>query len=58
MTGASVRPDDDATVAIYGRKPDFKTILDGEVAKPEGAQNFLSTVRKQFRDAKGPSSSD
>src|SRR5947209_17473701 len=51
LSGASVRPDDDSTFAIYGRKPDFKTILDGEVARPQGAQNFLSTVRKQFRDA-------
>ena len=25
---------------------------------PEGAQNFLRTLNKQFRDAKGPSSSD
>jgi len=58
LTGASVRPDDDATVALYGNKPDFKALLSGAVPKPPAAQNFLSTVRKQFRDAKGPSSSD
>ena len=52
LTGASVRPDDDSTVAIYGSKKDFKTILDGGVTSPAGAQNFLSTVRKQFREAR------
>jgi lipid-binding SYLF domain-containing protein len=58
LSGASVRPDDDSTFAIYGRKPDFKTILSGGVPTPAGAQQFISTVRKQFRDARGQSSSD
>jgi SH3 domain-containing YSC84-like protein 1 len=58
LTGASVRPDDDATVAMYGRKPDFKTILNGGVQTPAGAQQFISTVRKEFREARGQSSSD
>ena len=53
MTGASVRPDDDSTVAMYGRKPDFKNILGGGVAAPQGAQNFLSTVRTKFNEVHG-----
>jgi len=42
-------------VAIYGRKMDFKSVLNSTTRVPQGAQNFLSTVRKDFREVSGKS---
>ncbi|MGA2085193.1 MAG: lipid-binding SYLF domain-containing protein [Terracidiphilus sp.] len=45
LTGASIRRDNDATEAIYGRDHSTGAILRGEVAVPVLAQSFLDAVR-------------
>jgi lipid-binding SYLF domain-containing protein len=45
LTGASIRRDNDATEAIYGRDHSTGAILRGEVAVPVSAQSFLEAVR-------------
>jgi len=55
LTGASIRPDDDSTSAFYGRNYDFRSILTGQVKAPADAGTFLSSVRKNFREAKATS---
>jgi lipid-binding SYLF domain-containing protein len=49
LTGASIRRDDDSTVAIYGHNVTSRRILRGDVATPASAHAFLDAVR----DAKG-----
>jgi len=45
LTGASIRRDEDSTVAIYGREVSTSRILKGEVAVPAIAESFLNAVR-------------
>jgi lipid-binding SYLF domain-containing protein len=45
LTGASIRRDEDSTVAIYGREVSTGRILKGEVAVPALAESFLNAVR-------------
>jgi lipid-binding SYLF domain-containing protein len=45
LTGASIRRDEDSTVAIYGREVSTSRILKGEVAVPASAESFLKAVR-------------
>jgi len=45
LNGASIRRDEDSTVAIYGRKLSTRTILTGKVAAPPAARSFLEAVR-------------
>ena len=52
LEGAVVQQDDDSTVAIYGKKLDQKTILDGGVAAPAVAEGFLSAIRSAAAQAK------
>lgn len=46
LNGAVIRQDKDDTRDLYGRMVPFRTILRGNVATPEGAQRFVSTVAK------------
>jgi lipid-binding SYLF domain-containing protein len=51
LGGASVRSDDDSNVALYGRKTTSREVLTGQVAAPPAAEPFMTTVRKEFREA-------
>src|SRR6266581_1918319 len=44
LEGAVVEQDDDSTVAIYGKKISFRTILLGEVKPPAEAASFMQAV--------------
>jgi len=52
LSGASVRRDDDSMKGFYGRDVSIADAINGNVQAPASASNFLSTVRKDFRDAK------
>jgi lipid-binding SYLF domain-containing protein len=45
LTGASIRRDEDSTVAIYGREVSTSRILKGEIDVPASAESFLNAVR-------------
>ncbi len=45
LKGSAVRRDDDSTEAIYGHDISTRRILQGEVAVPEAAHEFLDAVR-------------
>ncbi|MGA8668534.1 MAG: lipid-binding SYLF domain-containing protein [Terracidiphilus sp.] len=45
LNGASIRRDDDSTVAVYGRDVSTRRILQGEEAVPALARSFLDAVR-------------
>ncbi len=45
LTGASIRRDEESTVAIYGSEVSTSRILKGEVAVPASAGRFLDAVR-------------
>jgi SH3 domain-containing YSC84-like protein 1 len=52
LNGASIKQDKDETALLYGGKfIPFETILSGKVAVPDGAGNFLATVRKYARES-------
>lgn len=44
LEGAVIQPDDDSTVAIYGRRVPFSTELTGKIATPASARAFISQV--------------
>lgn len=52
LEGAVVQQDDDSTLAIYGKKIDQRTILNGGVPTPASADSFLSEVRAADAQAK------
>jgi lipid-binding SYLF domain-containing protein len=45
LKGATVRQDDDSTVAFYGKKVPYENILAGKVKAPPEARTFLAAVR-------------
>ena len=45
LKGSAVRRDDDSTEAIYGHDISTRRILQGEVAVPQAAHEFLDAVR-------------
>lgn len=51
LSGAGVRPDEDSNIGVYGRNINFRTILSGSTPAPAGSENFLASVRKNFREA-------
>lgn len=51
LGGASVRSDDDSNVALYGHKTTSREVLSGQVQPPAGAEPFMTTIRKEFREA-------
>ncbi len=52
LSGAAVRPDEDSTRDFYGQNINFRTLLAGNTTPPAGAENFLSTVRRVFAEAR------
>ena len=48
LSGAAIQPDDDATTALYGARPEFRALLGGEVAAPGAAKHFVDTLRASF----------
>ena len=46
LNGAALTQDKDETRILYGKMVPFKDILYGDVAAPEGSNDFLSTVAK------------
>ena len=57
LNGANVRQDDDSTQAFYHQNYDFRTLLTGKVPAPPQANDFLASVRKNFREAKAENAS-
>ena len=53
LKGASLRQDDDSTIAFYGHPTGFRSILMGEVTAPSNpsAERFLATVRGDHHQA-------
>jgi SH3 domain-containing YSC84-like protein 1 len=51
LNGANVRQDDDSTQAFYHNNYDFRTLLTGKVPAPPQANDFIASVRKNFREA-------
>jgi lipid-binding SYLF domain-containing protein len=53
LKGASLRQDDDSTIAFYGRPTGFRSILMGDVTAPSNpsAERFLATVRHDHHEA-------
>src|SRR5678810_831756 len=45
LEGAVVEPDQDSTIAIYGKDKNFRDILMGSVATPPSAAPFLTAVK-------------
>ena len=45
LTGAAIRRDEDSTRAIYGKLLSTRSILEGKVAAPASAKEFLEAVR-------------
>jgi lipid-binding SYLF domain-containing protein len=51
LGGASVRGDDDSDTALYGKPMASRQVLTGTVKAPAGAEQFLASIRKNFREA-------
>jgi len=45
LEGAVIEPDQDSTIAIYGKDKNFRDILMGSVATPPSAAPFLTAVK-------------
>jgi len=45
LEGAVVEPDEDSTIAIYGKDKNFRDILMGSVPAPPSAEPFLAAVK-------------
>jgi lipid-binding SYLF domain-containing protein len=52
LSGAAVRPDEDSNTAFYGHNVNWRETLSGSVTPPAGANPFLESVRKNFREAR------
>ena len=51
LEGAVIEPDEDSTVAIYGKDKKFRDILSGSVATPTSAEAFLAAVKNASQKA-------
>jgi lipid-binding SYLF domain-containing protein len=51
LNGASVKQDKDSTREFYGRMVPFRTALTGQIAAPQAANPFLSTLSKFAKEA-------
>jgi lipid-binding SYLF domain-containing protein len=51
LNGANVRADVDSIRAFYGHTYDFRSLLEGKVAPPPAAHQFLSQIRQNFHEA-------
>jgi SH3 domain-containing YSC84-like protein 1 len=55
LNGARINQDKDSTREFYGRMVPFKTALTGEIAAPDQANPFLTTLAKWAQKASGAS---
>ncbi len=51
LGGASVRGDDDSDTALYGKPMTSRQVLAGTVQPPAGSEQFMASIRKNFREA-------
>ena len=51
LEGAVIEPDEDSTVAIYGKDKKFRDILSGAVSAPTSAEPFLAAVKNASQKA-------
>jgi SH3 domain-containing YSC84-like protein 1 len=52
LDGSVIKPDDDANKAIYAKDLPFRSILEGKVATPAVAKNFVASLGNAVREAK------
>jgi lipid-binding SYLF domain-containing protein len=52
LEGAVVEQDNDSTLAIYGKRMMFRSILSGKVATPASADAFIRAVSEAGQQAK------
>src|SRR5271167_4568511 len=51
LDGAKIQQDNDSTVAIYGKKTNFRKTLSGDVHAPASSESFLAAVRAAVEKA-------
>ena len=51
LGGASGRGDDDSDTALYGKPMTSRQVLTGTVQPPAGSEQFMASIRKNFREA-------
>ncbi len=51
VDGAKIQQDNDSTVAIYGKKTNFRKTLSGNVHAPASSESFLAAVRAALEKA-------
>jgi lipid-binding SYLF domain-containing protein len=51
LNGANVRADEEAIKSFYGRPVSFRDLLNGQVAPPPAAHEFLADIRHNFHEA-------
>ena len=51
LDGAKIQQDNDSTVAIYGKKTNFRKTLSGNVHAPASSESFLAAVRAAVEKA-------
>ncbi len=44
LNGAVLQPDDDSTLAIYGRDESFRSILSGDIQAPKSTLDFMKAI--------------
>jgi SH3 domain-containing YSC84-like protein 1 len=44
LNGAVLQPDDDSTLAIYGREVSFRSILSGDIQAPKSTLDFMKAI--------------
>jgi lipid-binding SYLF domain-containing protein len=52
LEGAVVEQDNDSTIAIYGKRVQFRTILSGKASTPRSADAFMKAVAEAGQQAK------
>jgi lipid-binding SYLF domain-containing protein len=53
LSGVVLKPDQDATVALYGSDQDFRRLLAGEVKAPPRAHEFVATLETAISATSG-----
>ena len=51
LSGTNVRPDEKAIEAFYGRRYNFRELLEGKVTPPQAARPFLAGIQREFHEA-------
>ncbi len=52
LNGAVIKPDEETTVAFYGKDVPFRLALSGELEPPNLSSQFLASVRESFHEAR------